>query len=444
MGPIVGIHELDAATSAEVVLSTARSELDDLVRSQLGEEIGLRGYVETHDVDLLAPDGPPNVTFPGAATRLGKLLATAGLTGALPTLAAIETTHDAWERQVAVPALRSPTSPDAIARATTGKLLTDRLRAAAQNLRDVLSDADQRESAKLAGVIDATVAVSTGLVVLFALAAVLLGLDRASALDRLEREHLLVDALQRTLRVGGERLPQTRMAYTYTSATRDSLVGGDLLDAWRTDETGWVLIADASGKGIEAARHAAFVQYAIRALAAEHESPGRIVERFNRLFIETFADPGAFVVLFLARFDVGRGTVSYASAGHGTAFVRRGMTVRRLPTTGPVIGLDAAERYGVELVRLRRGDTILLATDGLTEARGADGVFLGDEGVVELFREAPFEPQAICDLLLAEVERRSEGTIRDDLAIVVIELADGVDTDDADPSFTTLEAEPRT
>jgi serine phosphatase RsbU (regulator of sigma subunit) len=97
--------------------------------------------------------------------------------------------------------------------------------------------------------------------------------------------------------------------------------------------------------------------------------------------------------------------------------------------------------YATRAITLRLGETVLLATDGLTEARDADGTFLGDEGVARLLAAAPLDPQGICDLLVAEAERRSDGDIADDLAILamsVVAQEDGTNT-----GFSTMEAAPR-
>jgi serine phosphatase RsbU (regulator of sigma subunit) len=343
---------------------------------------------------------------------------------------------------VAIPLLENPGRKDALPIQTFGKLLTDELRAASQQLRDALTAASLRVEHQLSRTINFTVAISAGIVTIFALAAVILGLSRASAVERLEREHGLVDALQQTLRVGGARLPRTETAFAYASATAEALVGGDLLDSWRdTEDTGWFLIADASGKGIQAARHAAFVQYAIRALAAERDDPGIVVERFNRLFIDTFDDPGIFVVLFLGRYDSRSRTLRYVGAGHSAAFVRAGTKVDQLPPTGPIAGLDKDTVYPVGTVTLPVGSTVVLATDGLTEARDDSGTFLGDEGVAKILSEAPIDAQGICDLLVGEAERRYNGEIADDLAILamtVLSHEGGTDT-----GFSTMEAAPR-
>ena len=442
VGPIWGVHQLDAESSAQVRLSQAREGVDAIFREQLSEETGLRGFVATRDRYFLDPDGPPNPQFDQRVTDLAKVVEAAGVSDAVPMVLQIRTLHDAGEQKVALPLLKEPGRPDSLPIQTYGKLLTDEMRQASGDLRTALDNASQRVEAGLRRTINLTVAISAVIVTVFAVAAVILGLARATAEQHLERERSLVDALQQTLRVGGTKLPRTETGFAYASATAEALVGGDLLDSWRDgEETGWFLIADASGKGIQAARHAAFVQYAIRALAAECDDPGIVVARFNRLFIDTFEDPGIFVVLFLGRFDSRTHMLRYVGAGHSTAFVRRGTVVEQLPPTGPIVGLEPDSTFGVGTVDLPVGATVLLATDGLTEARDADGTFFGDDGVAAMLAAAPLDAQGICDLLLGEAERRYNGSITDDLAILamtVLAHEDGTDT-----GFSTMEAAPR-
>ncbi len=442
IGPIWAISQLDAGSARLDRLSTAGERLDDVVREQLSEETGLRGFMATRDRYFLDPDGPPNPAFDQSIETMAAAIHAAGLDGALPLVSEIRTAHDTWEHQIASPLLENPGRRDALAKQTYGKLLTDELRASAQLLREAISAADADVQAQQRQRINRGVAFIAAIVALLGIAAVVLGLSRATAVRRLERERSLVDALQQTLRVGGTRLPRTEIGFAYASATAEALVGGDLLDSWRDGaDQGWFLIADASGKGIQAARHSAFAQYAIRALASDRDDPGEVVARFNRLFSDTFDDPGIFVVLFLGRFDARTNVLRYASAGHSAAFIRRGTMVQQLAPTGPIIGMEHDSVYATRAITLRLGETVLLATDGLTEARDADGTFLGDEGVARLLAAAPLDPQGICDLLVAEAERRSDGDIADDLAILamsVVAQEDGTNT-----GFSTMEAAPR-
>jgi CHASE3 domain sensor protein len=436
-GPLIGVRQLDEASGAQVRLANARSDLDTLLRVQLAEETSLRGYISTRDPFFLSDqDRPPNPEFDRQAQAFETSLRDAQIPDAVATVEDMRRLHREWEQGVAEPLLRNSGSRDAYAQQKQGKFITDRMSTDAANLRGELSAASGRVEQSLRRRINATVAISAGIVTLFAIVALWYAIGRATAVARLAQGQELVDALQRTLRVGGRRPPRTQMGYAYASATREALIGGDVLDAWRANPTlGWFLIADASGKGIEAARHAAFAQYAIRALAAGADDPAEVVGRFNRLFLDTFEDPSVFVVLFLGAFDAQTQVLRYASAGHGTAYVRRGSQIEWLPPTGSIVGIDKDERYGTESVPLRVGDLMLLATDGLGEARNAAGEMLGEDRVVSLLREAPTDPQALCDLLVVSADAYSGG-VQDDLAIIALRVVH--DDASAETSFSPI------
>ncbi len=439
-GGAVAISQLDAASNSQVQLLKARDDLDALLSAQLYEETGLRGFVATGDTYFLEPDSMPGDTFESRANSLELQLRDAKLPPEIiARVESLRSIHRVWVAEVEQPLLDDPSRRDSLAKQKRGKLYTDQMRSDAAILQTGLADAGDEVQRVLRRRVNTTVAVSVGVIAIVAIVALVLGLSRAQAVAALAHEQSLVLALQQTLRVAGVQLPRTRVGYSYTSATREALVGGDLIDTWRTDaDRGWFLIADVSGKGVDAARHSAFVQYAIRTLAAESDDPGDILARFNRLFLETFDEPTIFVVLFLGAFDARTGVMRYASAGHAGAFICNPHGVRQLDPTGPIIGLGPGETYEVCAVPLMPGETVVLATDGLTEARDASGAMLGEEGVMQMLASSNEEPQAICDRLVAEVERRSNGEVTDDMAILALRIA-AVDDRSTRP-FSTLGA----
>jgi len=421
-GPLIGIRQLDAASGAQVRLSDARADLDALLRTQLGEETGVRGYIATRDASFLEADKPPDPDFDRLALDLEARLRGEGIARGPEAVEDMRTLHQTWERDVALPLMRDPGSRQANAQQSQGKFLTDEMSRDAAQVTASLQTAGDEVEQTLRRRINATVAISAGIVTLFAILALWYAIGQASAMARLVRERSVVDALQRTLRVSGRHPARMQMGFAYASATREALVGGDLLDAWRAGpDLGWFLIADASGKGVLAARHAAFAQYALRALAADADDPADVLARFNRLFLNTVEDPSEFMVVFLGAFEARSQTLRYASAGHGTAYVRRGTMVEPLPPTGPVVGLDLTQTYATETVALALGDVVLLATDGLSEARSARGEMLGEERIVAILRDAPADPQALCDVLVASAEDFSGG-VDDDMAIVALRV----------------------
>jgi len=417
---LIGVRQLDAASNAEIRIASASTDLETLLQIQFAEENAVRGYVVTRDEST--HPAVPDTDFDATADKMNAALRAQGLPSVVALVEDMRAAHHEWESRVGLPLIRNPAAARELSMQTSGKLLTDEIERDARGVRDDLQTARDGVEATLRRRINATVAASAGFVTLFAIVALAYAVSRAQAVTRLAREQALVDALQRTLRVEGRRLPRTQLGSAYASATRETLVGGDLLDVWRNGgEGGWFLIADASGKGIAAARHAAFAQYAIRALAAGCDDPGEVVTRFNRLFLDTFDDPSVFMVLFLGAFDALSGTVRYASAGHGTAYVRRGEAVEQLAPTGPIVGIDPDHAYGTAALTLDVDDLVLLATDGLSEARGSDGELLGEERVAGLLREGPLDAQALCDLLVASADAFSGG-VQDDLAIVALRV----------------------
>jgi stage II sporulation SpoE-like protein len=429
------VRQLDAASGAQIRLANARSDLDALLRIQLAEETSLRGYLSTHDPTFL-DDEPPKGAFDQQADALEIRLRDAAAPSAVGTVEDMRQRHRTWEETVAQPLLRNPGSRDAYTQQATGKFITDQMSRDAANLRGELTAASDRVEQTLRKRINATVAISAGIITLFAIIALWYAIGRASAVARLAQGQILVDALQRTLRVGGKRPAHTQVGFAYASATREALIGGDVVDAWRASaDLGWFLIADASGKGIDAARHAAFAQYAIRALAAGTDDPADVMRRFNRLFLDTFDEPEVFVVLFLGAFDARTQTLRYASAGHSTAYVRRGTLIEHLPPTGSIVGIDRDEPYETEIVPLALGDIVVLATDGLGEARSAQGEMLGEERVAALLRDAPGDPQALCDLLVDSADAYSGG-VQDDLAIIALRVVQ--DDESAATSFSPI------
>jgi len=423
VGGIAGVRQLDEATVAQVRLEAARDSLGDLFRTQLGAENAMRGYVATGEKVFLEPEPQPGRAFDGQADALARELLALGLPQAAKQVDDLRGQHDHWTAAVEVPLLADRNRHDALLRQTDGKLITDQMRADDSVLRDEIATANADVQSALRRRINATVAISVGAIAIFAIVSLWFALSRARAVRALEREQSLVVALQQALRVDGVALPRTQLGFAYTSATREALVGGDLIDAWRSGgDAGWFLIADVSGKGIAAARHSAFAQYAIRTLSADTDDPAEIIARFNRLFLETFAEPGTFVVLFVAALDSRTGVIRYCSAGHGGAYVRRAAGIEMLAPTGAVVGLDRDQVYETGTLALAPGEMIVLATDGLTESRDEHGAFLGDDGVVAIIAATAPDPQLLCDRLVATVTQRAQGTIGDDLAILALRL----------------------
>ncbi len=243
----------------------------------------------------------------------------------------------------------------------------------------------------------------------------------------IEEGRSLVERLQRAFISEGRTLPNVDLGSVLISATRGSNVGGDTHDAFSFDRRhAMFLVADVSGKGIEAAVDTALIKYTIRTLFSQDTDPGRILAKFADIYIRTAENPETFVVLFLAVVDLMTGTLRYASAGHEPAWLVHGGTVRILEPTGAIVGIDTGEGYETRTFTLAPGDALAISTDGLTESRDARGRLLGAETVRQWLGELSGSSQAMADAVVRRLRKRSK-RITDDLAILVVRYQPAVD-----------------
>ncbi len=238
----------------------------------------------------------------------------------------------------------------------------------------------------------------------------------------LSRERETVAILQKAFINHEETLPKSSVATAYLSAAAGATVGGDLFDVRRIDERrGYLLVADVSGKGVSASVDTMLVKYVVAALAQQERDPARILDGLKLLFEQDRSSENAFVDLFLGIFDWEELTLTYAGAGHAGSFLRSGNVVMDLEATGPLVGIPGELPFETRMLRLRGGDTLVLVTDGFTEARDRDRCLLGEELLGEWIAQAQMgKAREILATLLQRWRAWSGGEVRDDLAMVVL------------------------
>jgi PAS domain S-box-containing protein len=247
------------------------------------------------------------------------------------------------------------------------------------------------------------------------------------------REHRVADMLQSAFLANiPNRLPGLSVRSSYRAGLEESQVGGDFYDAFTLpDGRVAVVMADVSGKGLSAAVQTATVKYSLRAFAAEAAAPSLVLTRLNRMLRAESSGLGDhFVTLFYAVFDPGSGRLAYASAGHETQVVKRrtgGTTL--MSATGPILGITE-HRYEQAIDYLGPGDSVILFTDGLTEARSKARELLELNRVVAAIDRIPSEASAAA--IVSRLERLAmnwaENRPHDDLALLVVRN-DGDGTD---------------
>jgi serine phosphatase RsbU (regulator of sigma subunit) len=420
----VRIHgQLAEAASVERSLVKTRQGLDHVLQLQIDQQTAVRGFLLTGEQSFLAAYDEDDRVFDSVGKDL-RAAVDALHDGELDaTIEDLQTVHETWENEIARP-LVANRRRSVVTLEQRGKVLVDQLRGDAQRIGDLLDERLDRAQIRVQARIDESLFTVLALALLFASAGIIFVATRARLQARIDRERAIVETLESAFRSDLDALPGARVGSAYSSATRDAAVGGDLFDVRRLDATtGLILIADVSGKGIEAAVNTAFVKYALGTLARSIRDPAALLAAFNAQFMDTIAEPSSFVVVFAGILDAASQRLTYGGAGHGGAFLRRGTDVRVLPATGPAIGLDRSLGFESAVVDLQPGDQMVLATDGFTEARNAAGTMLGDAAIA-LLRSAPADPQACADRLVEDLRVYCGGALADDLALLVISIGD--------------------
>ncbi|MFC0842956.1 SpoIIE family protein phosphatase [Streptomyces noboritoensis] len=214
-----------------------------------------------------------------------------------------------------------------------------------------------------------------------------------------EREELkrLNATLQQTLLPPAlVSVPGLNVAAHYHIASADK-VGGDFYDLFPlTDGTWGLFLGDVCGKGATAAAITSLARYTLRAAAVYDPDPAAVLSNLNTVLNHEYngTDPRFCTVVFgLLTPDADRDgfRVTLASGGHPPALlIRADGSADFLPTPGgQLIGVLPDAHIATTTVRLDPGDTLLLHTDGLTEAHTAqlgDGDRYGDEALLDFVR----------------------------------------------------------
>jgi sigma-B regulation protein RsbU (phosphoserine phosphatase) len=182
-----------------------------------------------------------------------------------------------------------------------------------------------------------------------------------------------------------------------------------------------VAIGDVSGKGVSAALLMARLTSELRAQALSRTDPSEILARVNASLTPEL-DDGMFATLALLVLDADSGKVSLASAGHLPPLVRR-IDGRVEPIPAPpnlAIGVQEDAEFQGETFRLRDGETVVLFTDGISEAE-RNGVLFGEQRLMETIAAGEGEPGGIVARVLLAVEGFLQGTpAGDDVTLVAV------------------------
>ncbi|MFI8215411.1 PP2C family protein-serine/threonine phosphatase [Streptomyces sp. NPDC085932] len=253
---------------------------------------------------------------------------------------------------------------------------------------------------------------------------VLLSYVRSRRDAQLVTERAVAEAAQRAVVPPlPERVGPVRCAGLYRAAQRGTLVGGDFFDVRAGPYGVRAVMGDVQGHGLSAVATVASLLGAFREAVLDQPDPKAVAARLDRrLTVDSADDPHAelFATAVLLDFSADARVVRIVACGQcGPLLIRDGQVVEPDVEPGTPLGLGLAEAAPPRAVsvRLRAGDRLFLASDGVTEARDADGAFYPlAERLPGLAAE---DPAALAERVWSDLVRHCPD-VRDDVTMLVL------------------------
>ncbi|MFB7168524.1 PP2C family protein-serine/threonine phosphatase [Streptomyces sp. NBC_00401] len=270
-----------------------------------------------------------------------------------------------------------------------------------------------------------SLALLTGLIVFFCRV-------REHRRRELAKVRSVAEAAQKALlRPLPHRIGPLRIASLYLAAEDEAEIGGDLYTATGTDDGVRMIIGDVRGHGLSAVGESALLLGSFRVVADQHATlPAlavaldRSVSRYLADFVEAEDEVDEhFITALLLDIPIHGRMTRMTSCGHPPPLLLHEHRVRTLTSPHPapplgVAGLRVAP-YPVDEFAFDAGDTLVLYTDGVTEARDEGGVFYPFAQRVEQWTTS--SPEALLDHIRRDLLAHCRGHLSDDAAIIAIQ-----------------------
>jgi sigma-B regulation protein RsbU (phosphoserine phosphatase) len=250
---------------------------------------------------------------------------------------------------------------------------------------------------------------------------------------RLYRETMEKARMEQEMRIAAEiqqsLLPKMARSGSFFNAAAASLpcrsIGGDFYDYvdLPTGALGFAL-GDVAGKGPPAALLSAMMQGMFAAQAATSDSPSQTIARVNLALYKRGIESRFVTLMYGALRPDGR--LTYCNAGHNPPLVISGsegaLTVRRLESGGPIVGLFENATYDEDTVTLAKGDWLIVFSDGVSEAMSLTAEEYEEERIVKLVeKNLALEPRKLLEALFADVRQFTRGAPQsDDITAMVL------------------------
>lgn len=216
-------------------------------------------------------------------------------------------------------------------------------------------------------------------------------------------------------------IPGLEIATSYLTSDQ---AGGDYYDFLRFPDGTWaIVIADVSGHGAAAATVMAMLHGILHAYGAERAEPAEIVRYVNTRLLEAGIE-GTFVTAFLGVYDPKRATLKYARSGHNPPILKDGRTGKATFLDGAgglPLGVFKPYEITSETLSLKPMDTVVLYTDGITEAFNGTRDMFGPERLEIALEKCTGAPDCVVDSVHSALfEHTGSLSRRDDQTLVAI------------------------
>lgn len=202
-------------------------------------------------------------------------------------------------------------------------------------------------------------------------------------------------------------------------------VGGDLVDfVIHEDGRVGLVLADVSGKGLPAALLMARLQATLLAFVPEQPSLATLASKLHRALRKRGLE-NRFATLVYLELEPASSRIRLVNAGHMAPLVVGPDQVRPLPAGGPALGIPTTATYEEQSVDLGAGQTLVVYSDGVTEAMNESDAFFDDERLLDSLRQTAGRPAAeVAHRLLESVEAFvGEARWHDDVSLIVLRRA---------------------
>ena len=243
-----------------------------------------------------------------------------------------------------------------------------------------------------------------------------------------DREHRISETLQRSLLIMPARdgFRGLSIESLYEAAWEEAQVGGDFCDAFSVAGGKVALVlGDVAGKGLAAAARTAEIKFTLRAFMRDTASPAVAAARLNEFVCDAHTLPeqsdDMIVGLTIAVFDPKTGALELTVCGAEPPLILRASGgSEEAPASGLPIGAISGAEYDAVTMQLNVGDTLLMVTDGITEAR-RDKVFFGYDGMTRLAAQARSFPALgqIARAILGGAQNFAGGRLQDDACLLL-------------------------